>query len=95
VSGWSRVGLIAAACWSWSAAGRLTIRLTAERVAPPIELATAMGVRADHVLSDASTVRLNADSHASVAYGRAAATSICAGATRCSRSPRTQTVRST
>jgi transmembrane sensor len=70
--GWSRLGLIAAGLVVLVGGGVLTARLTAERVAPPIELATAVGERADHVLSDASTVRLNADSHASVAYSRAA-----------------------
>jgi transmembrane sensor len=72
VGGWSRLGLIAAGLVVLVGGGLLTARLTAERVAPPIELATAVGVRADHVLSDTSTVRLSADSHASVAYSRAA-----------------------
>ena len=72
LGGWSRVGLIAAGVLVLVGGGVLTARLTAERSAPPIELATAIGVRADHVLSDASTVRLSADSHASVAYSRAA-----------------------
>jgi transmembrane sensor len=70
--GWSRGGLIAAGLLVLVGGGLLTIRLTAERVAPPIELATAVGARADHVLGDASIVRLGADSHASVAYGRSA-----------------------
>jgi transmembrane sensor len=70
--GWSRAGLIAAGLLVLVGGGLLTARLTAERAAPPIELATAVGVRADHVLSDASAVRLGADSHASVAYSRAA-----------------------
>ncbi len=69
---WPRAGLIAAGLLVLAGGGFLTLRLTGERAAPPIELATAVGVRADHVLSDASTVRLNADSHASVAYSRAA-----------------------
>jgi transmembrane sensor len=71
-AGWSRVGLIAASLLVVVGSGLLTFRLTADRAAPPIELATALGVRADHVLGDASTVRLGADSHASVAYSRAA-----------------------
>ena len=69
---WSRAGLIAAGLLGLVGGGVLTARLTAERPAPTIELATAIGVRADHVLSDASTIRLNADSRASVAYSRSA-----------------------
>jgi transmembrane sensor len=72
LGGWPRVGLIAAGLLVLAGGGVLTARLTAERPAPTIELATAIGVRADHVLSDASTVRLSADSHASVAYSLAA-----------------------
>jgi transmembrane sensor len=72
VGGWSRAGLIAASLLVVAAGGLLGARLIAGRAAPPIELATAVGARADHVLSDASTVRLNADSHASVAYSRSA-----------------------
>jgi transmembrane sensor len=72
VGGWSRAGLIAASLLVVVAGGFLATRLVAERTAPPIELATAVGARADHVLSDASTIRLNADSHASVAYSRSA-----------------------
>lgn len=70
--GWSQAGLIAASLLVVVAGGLLGARLIAHRAAPPIELATAVGARADHVLSDASTVRLNADSHASVAYSRSA-----------------------
>ncbi len=70
--GWSRAGLIAASLLVLVGGGVLTSRLFATRAEPMIELATAVGVRADHVLSDASTIRLNADSHASVAYGRSA-----------------------
>jgi transmembrane sensor len=72
VGGWSRAGLIAASLLVVATGGLLGARLIAGRAAPPIELATAVGARADHVLSDASTVRLNADSHASVAYSRSA-----------------------
>lgn len=72
LGGWSRAGLIAASLLVLVGGGVLTSRLLAERAEPTIELATAVGVRADHVLSDASTIRLNADSHASVAYSRAA-----------------------
>ncbi|WP_165187154.1 FecR family protein [Caulobacter soli] len=71
LSGWSRAGLIAAGVLVLVGGGFLGSRLVTERAAPPIELATALGVRADHVLSDTSTVRLNADSHASVAYSHA------------------------
>lgn len=70
--GWARAGLIAAGLLVLVGGGVLTSRLLAERPAPTIELATAVGVRADHVLSDNSTIRLNADSHASVAYSRTA-----------------------
>ncbi len=70
--GWPRAGLIAAGLMVLVGGGFLGARLFAERAAPPIDLATAVGVRADHVLSDTSTVRLNADSHASVAYSRKA-----------------------
>ncbi len=70
LAGWSRAGLIAASLLVLAGGGVLAWRRGAERPAPTIELATAVGVRADHVLSDASTVRLNADSHASVAYSR-------------------------
>jgi transmembrane sensor len=71
-AGWSRAGLIAASLLVLVAGGLLATRLTVPRPTPPIELATAVGARADHVLSDASTIRLNADSHASVAYSRSA-----------------------
>jgi transmembrane sensor len=70
--GWSRLGLIAASLVVVVGGAALAWRLTADRGEPPIELATAIGGRADHVLSDASTIRLNADSHASVVYRRAA-----------------------
>lgn len=72
LGGWSRAGLIAAGLLVLVGGGVLTSRLLAERAGPTIELATAVGVRADHVLSDASTIRLNADSHASVSYSRSA-----------------------
>lgn len=68
--GWSRAGLIAASLLVLVGGGVLTSRLVTGPATPTIELATAVGERADHVLSDASTVRLNADSHASVAYSR-------------------------
>jgi transmembrane sensor len=71
--GWSRLGLIAASLAILVGGGALlALRLTADRGEPVIELATAVGARADHVLGDASTIRLNADTHASVAYRRAA-----------------------
>jgi len=72
VGGWSPAGLIAASLLVMVTGGLLGARLIVHRATPPIELATAVGARADHVLSDASTVRLNADSHASVAYSRSA-----------------------
>ena len=72
LGGWSRAGLVAASLLVLVSGGLLTRRLTAEQITPPIELATALGARADHVLSDASTIHLNADSRASVAYSRAA-----------------------
>jgi transmembrane sensor len=70
LGGWSRLGLIAAGLLVLVGGG-LAWRMTAVRAERPIELATAIGARADHVLSDASTIRLNADSQASVAYRQA------------------------
>jgi transmembrane sensor len=67
-------GLIAAGLVAVVAAGSvLTMRLLP--VAPkaaPIELATAIGARSDYALADASAIHLNADSRASVIYGKAA-----------------------
>jgi transmembrane sensor len=70
LGGWSRLGLIAAGLVVLVGGG-LAWRMTATRAERPIELATAIGARADHVLSDASTIHLNADSQASVAYRQA------------------------
>jgi transmembrane sensor len=72
MSGGGRLALIAAGLLVLIGGGVATSRLADEHPAPPIELATSIGGRADHLLSDASSVHLNADSHASVIYGAAA-----------------------
>ena len=69
---WPRLGLIAAGLAVLVAGSTLTFGpLHVLQRTAPIELATAIGARADHVLSDQSVVHLNADSQASVTYARA------------------------
>ena len=68
-----RWGLIAAGLVALAAGSTLTTRLlSTSRTEAPIELATAIGARSDYALSDASVIHLNADSQASVVYGKAA-----------------------
>jgi transmembrane sensor len=68
-----RWGLIAAGLIALAAGSTLTARLlSTSRTEAPIELATAIGARSDYALSDASVIHLNADSRASVVYGKAA-----------------------
>ena len=68
-----RWGLIAAGLVALVAGSTLTARLLwTNRAETPIELATAIGARSDYTLSDTSVIHLNADSQASVVYGKAA-----------------------
>ena len=68
---WSRPGLIAASLAILAAGSALILGVSnLTRQAPPLELATAIGTRADYDLSDRSVIHLNADSRASVAYAR-------------------------
>jgi transmembrane sensor len=68
-----RWGLIAAGLIALAAGSTLTARLLwTSRTEAPIELATAIGARSDYALSDASVIHLNADSQATVVYGKAA-----------------------
>ncbi len=65
-------GLIAAGLIALVGGLGLTLRLLpVDPRAEPIILATAIGARSDHALSDASVIHLNADTQASVLYGKA------------------------
>jgi transmembrane sensor len=70
---WRPFGLIAASLLALVGGSVLTVRvLKPQAVAPTIELATAIGARSDQTLEDQSVIHLNADTRASVTYGKAA-----------------------
>lgn len=70
---WRPFGLIAASLLALVGGSALTVRvLKPQAVVSTIELATAIGARSDRVLDDQSVIHLNADTRASVTYGKAA-----------------------